>query len=435
MSGDADLNSLRRRLRFAGIWRHAIDAAQRRLGIRWPRLAGVVHKFGTVLFDGMEIVRTRGRLSHPTRPIEAAMTAQVRLPQEPHNRNYWYDPHSHSLIGLVLGLDLHRHRGKYYLLENNVRPALNPERRQLYESELDPFIIALLKAAATRKFERLVLLRHEWSDGYFDEFERASRASRIEVIGGVGRPSEKGCSWVLPDPPAAKTLYADWGQRVYTPVSHLIHNKLWSVRWLQEMLEAEGEPKTGLTWVPTYDHLVLPTESTDAHWPNLVVKLANAGKGEYVLMGRFHTEDEARRELRLPFDDPHAIPGIFKLSWGRRLMHRLLPRAEVVYQPFIPSEPIDDRAWTIRLNVFISPFFDTFLSAFAKICTHRLPGRLAPGLVTDDRPFVCNFARGAFYAKLESDVEEEVRVVAAEFGRLARLAITRKFETGPPGAF
>jgi hypothetical protein len=431
-AGESAAGSLRRRLSFAGAWRYHSQVALLLLGIRSPRLSGLVTRLGSVVFDLMEFVRTGGQASHLGRAAEAALTASARVPQQPRYRNYWNDPRAHSLVGLVVGLDLHRHAGKYHVLEVHLPPALKPERRRLYESDIDPLVSTLASAARDAGYARLVLCKHYWTGSYWTEFERASRATGIGVTGAAWRAGHRGHMVALPDPLPARTLYADWGDQV-SPLLQFLGNKLWSARWLGEMLDVEGARGTRLAWVPTSDRLILPKSPSDARWPNLVVKLANGRRGLHVAMGRFDTEDQARLRLRLPDNDPGAVPGVFEQSWKQRLVRRLLPTREVVYQPFVPPEVIDGRVHKIRVFVFVSPLFDAFLSAHHVSAGEDLPdGPLPPGSVVNGGPYASALPKtGARFRRVPPDVEDELRDVALEFGRIAGLAITRKFETGP----
>jgi hypothetical protein len=424
--------SLRRRLRASGAWLYRTEVACRYLGITSPKIRQLLARTGETAYDLAEVLRTGGRANGVARLSEAALTAPGLLPQQPHHLHYWYDPSRHSLVGLFLGLDVYRHDGKYHVLETNVRPALKGNRRDLYDTDLDPFITELLTAAKTGGFERLIFYRHGWHDFYWPEFERASRASGIEVIGASTRPWERGYMPALPEPLAERTLYVDFADRGGTPLSHFLNNKLWSARWLHELLRTEGSPNTQLACVPTFDRLTLPDDPPDPRWPNLVVKLANADKGQYIAMGRFDSEAQARRWLRLP-NDPSAIPGIFQLSRTQRLARRLFPIKDVVYQPFIPPEVISNRIQKIRLLVFISPLFNLFLSTQYVSAGEDLPDRPLPiGLLQNPRPYACSFAlAGGRFQLVSPQAEDELREVGLEFGRLANLAITRKFETGP----
>lgn len=142
--------SLHRRLRFANSWRYRLDAGLAVLGCRRNRWLSRIYSAGNLAFDLLEFARTGGRPSHPGRAHLAVLTASVRLPQDPRYRGYWYDPTSHSLVGMHLGLDLHRYRSKYYVIESNVAAAMRPERRLLYDSDLDPLLSPPLSKRAVR---------------------------------------------------------------------------------------------------------------------------------------------------------------------------------------------------------------------------------------------------------------------------------------------
>jgi hypothetical protein len=107
--------SLRRRLSFAGSWRHRTDMLWTRLGIECPLGVGRAMDLGAQLaFDLIESLRARERPDRPGRVHKAAFDAPVRLPQHPRYLGYWYDEAKHVLIGMHLGLDINRSGGRYY---------------------------------------------------------------------------------------------------------------------------------------------------------------------------------------------------------------------------------------------------------------------------------------------------------------------------------
>jgi hypothetical protein len=343
---------------------------------------------------------------------ETKLLAWNQLRQDPPHLSYWYDPIMHTLVGLHVGLDLHRRDGKYHVIETNLYPSLRPERRALYDTPLDPMISTLIDVARSHGFERLVfclpIYLSGWPEPYLHEFQFASRQSGLEVLG-----------LPLPQRFSAKTIYVvgdHGGQRL---LGEFVHDKYWSAKWLKETIDSEADEIKLLTYVPTFDHLVLPPEPSNPGWPNLVIKLSDVDCGQAVVFGRFRNREEARRALC-------SLPDAFAIKWHNRFFHRR------IYQPFIGPEVLDKRPRCIRLHSFISPLFDTFLSAHARIGRIELPDRIGEGLVEGKNPFLASFSAGdASYAGVEPEVEEELRLVTEEFGRVANIAINRKFQTAP----
>lgn len=343
---------------------------------------------------------------------QGALESSSRLPQHPPYRSYWYDPTIHALVGLHIGLDLHRHAGRYHVIETNLGVILRPERRALYSAPLDPMISGLVAMAKSHGFERVIFLRgSEWSQPYQDEFQLASRQSGLEVLGLAEQA-----------PPArlsANTIYVARSQP--SLLCLFVHDKYWSAKWLKETIDAEDRI-TLLTYVASFDHLVLPEEASDPAWPNLVIKLSNRDRGEAVVFGRFRSRKQVRRAMH----NLRSSPGAFAVKWRHRLFHR------TIYQPFIKPEVFDNRTCTVRLHSFVSPIFDAFLSADARVGGIRLPTQVTEGLLERNNAFLGSFSAGsASYARVEPIVEEELHLVTEEFGRIANLAINRKFETTP----
>jgi hypothetical protein len=424
------LASLYRRLSFAGSWRHRTDMLWTRLGVECGSdLGRIMDASAQLAFDLAEFLRAREKISRPGRVHEAAFGAPVRLPQHPRYLGYWYDEARHVLIGMHLGLDINHSDGKYHIVECNTHPALKPERRGIYPDSFDPIIGGLVSVAKRFGFERVVFHRaRAWSKIYLDEFERASRASGVEFVGAslpfvhqTKRPIVP-----LPDPLQPRTIYVgNWSQG--TPISLFMHDKARVGRWLEETLERDGDPAAKLACIPTFDRPVIPHQRNAPCWPNLVVKLANLDGGEFVAMGRFESEEHARRELGLGADR-RAVPRVFRLRRG--LVGRFFSAPKVVYQPFVPPEVVGRRARRIRAHVFVSPLVDAFLSAHGVVGPRDLPDELPVGLVEDRAPYVVTFSTGSRYMRLEPEIERELLSVSSEFGRIANLAIKRKFEVG-----
>ena len=211
----------------------------------------------------------------------------------------------------------------------------------------------------------------------------------------------------LPEMLALKTVYVVCTGGNVTPLFHFVHNKACAAEWLACTAADHPASNSRLARVPTYARLTVPPLSQDPRWPNLVVKLADAG-----------------------------VPDVFRASLPEQLLQWLgLGKARALYQPFVPADTIDGRAWLIRLHAFVSPLCSAFLSAHGVVAGAPLPERLPNGLVADQRPYVVNYSGGAYYSRPDARMEEELGGVALEFDRLAKIAITARFETNPSLGF
>jgi hypothetical protein len=293
--GDA---SLLRRLRLADAWRHRLNATLvargRRRGV-W--LSRVPYLAGNLALDLLEALRTRRRPPHFGHAHLAALEAPVRLSQDPRYRGYWYDPGRHALVGVQLGLDLNRHRGRYHLIESNIAAAMKPERRQLYDADLDPAVSELVALAAAHRFERLVLLRRWWTEVQLEEFEQAARGTGVEVVGATmaakrtGEHPRVNPMIALPERLLPRTMHVVFSPfNAETPLFHFLHDKTWTARRLAEAMVDLEHSASRLASIPMFDRIVLPTEQPDGRWPNLVAKLADGDDAKAVATGRFTTE-------------------------------------------------------------------------------------------------------------------------------------------------
>ena len=434
ISGDSSevIASLHRRLKFVDSSQYHVYSFLNRIGLPYhPLLRSLPLLGANIAFDLVEALRNWGVPRHIGRAHLDGLSGSTRLPQFPHYRSYWYDPALHALVGMHLGLDLNYYQGKYYVIETNLNAAIKPERRALYNAPLDPFIAATLEIARTQDFKHIVFFKKYWESRYTEEFKFATRQSGIECLCASPELRDRNVARLmpgLPDPLQADTLYMMFPKLV-TPITQFVHNKEHSARWLRETIDARPGEDRQLAYVPTFDKLVIPSEPVDPRWPNLVVKLANKDRGRFVLMGRFRTREEAQAALRMRVSKD--VPGIFDLGLYERVMDRIFPRLQPIFQQFIPPRVVDGRASKIRLHVFISPLVNEYLSAHSTTAGVLLPSCPVPGKVYTTGAYNVSYSVDGEYRKISGEEEEALRSVAHEFGRIAQIAITRKFETGP----
>jgi hypothetical protein len=429
--------SLIRRIRFAESCRYHLDVARNALG--WRRRLDTFQWFYyalTLAFDLTEWVRTGVRISHPGRAQHAALLAPIRLEQDPRYRAYWYDPKGHALVGVLLGLDLHRFEGRYYLLEANLTAGLMKERRALYNNQIDPFLGELIATARKFQFEQLVLYRRSWTSEYLEEFAAATRATGIRVV-PASAMKQRGDPLVnpltaLPRELAANTMYVVCTAVSDSPIFEFLHHKRCMARWFADIL-AETEPSPlRLAAVPTYEEPRVPEGPFDPRWPNLVVKLANSDEGKDVLMGHFESKEHARQALGLS-DDAVALPRQFKSRFDRYWIDRLFPGTlTAVYQPFVPPEVVEGFPMMIRMEMFISPLVDRYLSSHGTVGGEKLLEHAPRAVLLNRCPYNVSVPPGRF-VRLDQRTENELREVAREFGALARGAIRKKFKVSPTG--
>ena len=280
---------------------------------------------GNVISDVLELFRSGNGVTNFGHAYLTALDGSSRLPQPPKYRSYWYDAGTHSLVGMHLGLDLIHSRGRYYFIECNLDAGLNPGRRKLYESGLDPIILKSVAVAKVHGFDRLVLVRHYWTRAQVDEFARATCETGVEVVGAnLMTVDTRGHARVNPmlamrDPLEPRTMYIVYTIANATPLLHFMHTKVFASRWLEEAMAEAGYAASRLACVPTALRLELPSSHPAMGGLIWSVKLGNADKGRGVAMGRFTTAEEARRGLRLE-GGPHALPGIFRTALSRQII-------------------------------------------------------------------------------------------------------------------
>ena len=427
---DPGLASLSRRLAFAGgSWfffdRLFCGRALRRIALvgssQTARIPDHALRIG---FDLLECIRTGSRVPAIGNPELAMLDVDGALPQHPRYRGYWYDAALHSSVGMIIGVDLIRHDGKYYILELNHGPSLNARRRALYDTPFDPIVSELVFAAREHGFTRIVPIAFAWSRLWVEEFERAGREFGLTIVPTDCPVEHPGLARIvaLPDPLEPKTMYVIHSGMM-TPLCRYVDDKWYTSKWLAHAIEHDL-PKDSRIAIPrTRDSFFWPDEDHGERWPNLVVKLASGAKSRSVIAGRFRDEADARRTLGLT--GGVKVPRRLRLGFLNRLVY--YGRERLIYQSFVPPElDAKQHAQLLRLHLFVSPLRTAFLSAHGRVSTRPLPERAPRGLISDDDRFIFNDAE---YRSLPEETENELREVAAQLGQALQSAIVRRFRT------
>jgi hypothetical protein len=292
-------------------------------------------------------------------------------------------------------------------------------------------------------FDTLVLCRRRWSASDLEELARAEREFGVRIVGKTVHSDERGpgsaadAIRALPEPLSPRTFYVLLSPIFMTPLIHFLNDKSVVGEWLPKAIAAACGSSSPISSVPTYLQLTLPDKLTDTRWPNLVAKLAAADRGRGIVMGRFESEEDARRHLGMaPLGDATGkdeVPHV--LATPRSRVLGISPTQRVIYQPYVPPSVVKehdgDRGCVIRMHVLISPLADAFLSAHAKVGSKSIPDYLPVGIVADHRPFVVNLGSSDRYIRLDEQVEAELSEAALAYGKAARSALRGKFETAP----
>src|SRR4051812_9266416 len=146
----------------------------------WPLVRIPTHA-ARLGFDLLECLRTASRVPDLGNVELALLDAPRPVSQHPRYLGYWYEEAIHSMVGMHLGVDLIRHGGKYYVIENNIGPSLYARRRQLYGAPFDPFVSEIVSTARSLGFRSVVPIAFRWDPLYVEEFARAGREFGLSV--------------------------------------------------------------------------------------------------------------------------------------------------------------------------------------------------------------------------------------------------------------
>jgi hypothetical protein len=383
-----------------------------------------------IAFDLLESIRTLQLVPDIGNVDLALLHATEPVAQHPRYLSYWHDPATESAVGMIVGVDLIRHAGKYYVIELNHGPSIYPRRREMYDMPFDPIFSNIFDLARERGFRKVVPIAFHWNPIYVEEFERASEAYGLPIVPyhcPLEFPTAPNRMFALPDPLEPRTLYVVHSG-LMSPAFRYLDNKWYTSKWLRSAIRDEMSPDTLVALPATHDHFVFPLEEHGPRWPNLVVKLASGARSCHVIAGRFRSADEAREILgvRRNGNIPRHLRGGFLgglLFYGRE---------RVLYQEYVPPA-LDPRghAQMLRLHIFVSPLRTMYLSAHMRTARKPVPDSVPHGIIRDDDAYVFN---NADYSLLPPEIERDMRSVAHDLGNAMQQAIVRKFETSPmPG--
>lgn len=427
--------TLRKRMDFADAARFQIDSL-RHAAKRPRKMASIQWDYYglNLVHDLVQRVSSGCRVSRPGRPHLAGLASDLCLHQFPPYRAYWYDAERHALVGALLGVDLHRYNGRYYVLEANLTAGLMRTRRDLYQVPVDPMITELIAFAKAHGFARLVLHRRTWRHEYVEECAQAMAEGGVEIVlkTSMREPGEAHLNPApgLPDPLEDGTMYVACTAISESAIFQFLHNKSEMERWLPKAIGTCPVPLRLLASVPSAKVPKVQPISDDPRWPNMVIKLANSDEGQAVVMGRFDDEAAARDALGLPTDGVE-LPAVLMRPFHRRIAERLFPGTmSAVYQSFVPPENIEGYPAMMRMEGFFSPLGDAFLSAHGTRGGVRFPKEIPLNTVLEKSPFNVSVPPGQFY-RLDDARENELMGVAQEFGGVLRQAVQARFRTGP----
>ncbi|MBW4709178.1 hypothetical protein KX928_15405 [Roseobacter sp. YSTF-M11] len=423
--------SIARRVDLAQAWRERLDVPLMRFGLTRGGWGKHLFRAGNFLNDLLQGAGAGHWPQHPGRAHLAALQTDLRFREKPVYRNYWHDPERNALIGLHLGIDLNRFDGRYYLIENNIGPAMREMRRAIYPEPIDPVLSGLAEVADEHGFRTITLYARRWSEAQLEEVRLASveLGVQIEPVQSYGTlPPIPGVRLVsrMPDPLPRDSLHVIYRPVFMTPMMHWVHDKELVQVWYSRLVDSIDTRLATVEWGRS---LFIPPHRGD-RWPNLVVKLAEIDKGRAVVIGRFDTEAEARAALGLP-DSGEAVPDVFRDVAGNWLLGLFDGKRRVNYQGFAPAEIVEGRLRSIRLHGFVSPLGNRFLSAHGLIAGQELPETLENGLLGKHDAFVLKRATALRFERLGDAVEEELVQVTKDFGQIMGRAIRERFDVTP----
>lgn len=234
----------------------------------------------------------------------------------------------------------------------------------------------------------------------------------------------------LPTPLEDNTLYVIFSQR-HAPTDYLVHDKLGTATWLPVLSAKQIDDGQLVTGILTSEKPNVPLADVAGPWPNLVIKLAGAGRGLFMLLAKVRDENEARATLGLVRDG--QIPKAMAMSTREKLMNYLQHRGPILYQPYIRPDMTDDgNIQTYRLHMLISPFENRFLSVHGNISSIRVPESLPFGIVTDPRPYMTKLSLGSHFVTVDKHTIAQFKRIAAQLGESLQQMLTQKFRCEPP---
>jgi hypothetical protein len=423
---DANNDSIQRRILFAGDFQYFLFSLLNKR-IENPLFYRALEFLAQSCYDFLECLRTRSFVINFGRPSSAVSYIRGQLAQHPRYRTYWHDYESNSTVGMHIGVDFIKN-GDYYPVDLNLNAALRPERRELYDTKIDPFFEKLLQVALSNGYRKVVCFADAWLPQQVSELDILSRMSGINLIAACpSRRSPKGVRYLptVPEQLEANTLYIIFNYQ-HSPLDFFITNQSCTAYWLKDaILSYQGVDKLRLGYVDTSPKLKDLELSEVGQWPNLVVKLGGGWSGNFVKIAKVRNKEEARPVLRMTSDD---IPRVFKRSLLKKMSGWAGHHHSVLFQKFIPPE-LNDNGYPqiIRSHLLLTPVMNEILSCHRVISQHKPPKNLDFGLIKHDRSFIVNFSKGAQYERVDQEQAREIKIASIQLAHLIKSVLKERF--------
>jgi hypothetical protein len=332
------------------------------------------------------------------------------IPQLPAFRGFWHDPSRHRTVGVMVGIDLLPAEDGWWCVETNLNSALRLERTAIYDR--DPLVDNLLEFVRTQGYRHLIVMM---SNGmYVDalmakQYEEGAAAHKIKLtILENAYLQKKTYGQCFGVPPLNEDGTLVMRIKMYrTSLDYLFQHKRASRQVLEMYKQRSAD--TDLRLVPTGLEPILDHTAPDDPLPNLVYKLPERDRGTGLIFLKATSPEHASTLVR------EAVSSKSPKSFVARLKERIPQWRDdqnCIFQPYMRPVMLPGcRLYIVRAHVLLTPIGNHFLSAHRVVSGSPVPDFLPFGLVSDPRPYLVNYSKGARYEVVPP--EEEPAVVRA----------------------
>jgi hypothetical protein len=318
------------------------------------------------------------------------------IPQLPAFRGFWHDPSRHHTVGVMVGIDLLPGQDGWWCIETNLNSALRLERTAIYDR--DPLVANLLEFVRTRGYRHLIVMTGNGM--HVDrlmakQYEEGAAAHKIRLTILENAYLQKKTyrqSYGVPPLDEDATLVMRI-KKYRTSLDYLLQHKRASMQALEMYKRRSADPDLRLA--PTGLEPILDNTAPDSPLPNLVYKFPERDRGMGLIFLKATSPEHASTLVR------QGISSNSPKSFVARLKERMpqwIDDQDGIFQPYIrPVMLAGYRLYIVRAHVLLTPIGNHFLSAHRVISGTPVPDFLPFGLVSDPRPYLVNYSRGARY--------------------------------------
>lgn len=426
MNKYSQVDSLNRRIKFSGDFRYKIYNLFHNITEK-PTFYRPIELLAQIEFDTVESIRNKSIVPYFGYPNICACKMLSEIEQHPKYRTFYHDEKTNSTVGMFLGVDLIKNNYGYHAVDFNLNAGLTRERRKLFNSDIDPFLINLKKICLENGYEKVVCFAQHWSSDYINEFKMLTNESRVKFV--PASPSKHESEYVkkmpiIPQQTEQNTLYVVFHYQ-HTPIDYFITNQSCTSHWINQGIKSSRFDNCMFKPVDSFDHVNEIRLEDNGEFPNLVIKLGGGWGSQYVKVARIKVD---QLDAFCKTFSEQKLLSTFNRSLFTRFRGWIGQHHKILFQKYVlPEINCDRHAQIIRTHLFIAPVNSRMLYCNKIVSNHKVPMNVPYGIINDDKPFIVNWYKGTYYKKIQGDEFSSVENASKQLCQIIYHVLSNKF--------